>query len=129
MNVASSNALRHSHFGVAVSDIEKSTRFYRDALGFEVAEQYQIAEGLDAIMELEGVELRLQFMRRPDTTLELICYDAPDAFGPRERRPLNQYGLTHMSFWGVSRRRRCRRRDRARRHAGDGLRELHGVLH
>jgi len=24
----------------------------------------------------------------------------PDSFGPRERQPLNRYGLTHIAFWG-----------------------------
>ncbi|HWI10632.1 MAG TPA: VOC family protein [Burkholderiaceae bacterium] len=99
MGGATTPSLRHSHFGVAVSDIERSTRFYCGALGFEPAETYQIADGLDKIMELDGVRLRLQFLRRADATLELICYDSPAATGPRERRKLNQYGLTHMSFW------------------------------
>jgi catechol 2,3-dioxygenase-like lactoylglutathione lyase family enzyme len=91
--------LRHSHFGIAVRDIETSARFYTGALGFARAETYRIDQGLDTIMELDGIQLDLLFLRRPDVTLELIQYRNPAAFGPRERRPLNQFGLTHMSFW------------------------------
>jgi catechol 2,3-dioxygenase-like lactoylglutathione lyase family enzyme len=92
-------ALRHSHFGVAVSDIEASARFYTGALGFTRAESYRIDDGLDTIMELDGIQLDLLFLRRPDMMLELIQYRSPAAFGSRERRPLNQFGVTHMSFW------------------------------
>lgn len=91
--------LRHSHFGIAVSDLERSARFYVEALGFERAETYTIDEGLDVIMELDGIRLDLLFLRRPDVTLELIAYRHPPLVGPRERRPMNQHGITHMSFW------------------------------
>lgn len=99
MSSAATAALRHSHFGIAVSDLERSARFYTGALGFERAETYTIDDGLDVIMELPGIRLDLLFLRRPDVTLELIAYRQPATTGPRERRPMNQHGLTHMSFW------------------------------
>jgi len=32
-------------------------------------------------------------------TIELLKMDSPACFGPRERRPMNQYGLTHLAFY------------------------------
>jgi len=91
---------RFSHIGICVQDIEQSIRFYRDALAFSVAENYQIGNEVGRTMEVDGVTLRSQFLRREDgISLELLCFDTPDCFGPRERRAMNQYGLTHLSFW------------------------------
>ena len=51
-------------------------------------------------MELTGVSLRSQFIGRPDGfALELLQLRSPEPFGPRERRPLNQFGLTHLPFY------------------------------
>ncbi len=74
--------------------------FYCGALGFVPGEVMEISSGLDGIMELTGVSLRSQFIRRPDGfALELLELRSPEPFGPRERRPLNQFGLTHLSFY------------------------------
>ena len=60
----------------------------------------EISSGLDGIIELPGVSLRSQFIRRTGGfTLELLELHCPEPFGPRERRPLNQFGLTHLSFY------------------------------
>jgi predicted enzyme related to lactoylglutathione lyase len=32
-------------------------------------------------------------------TVELLKMDQPACFGPRERRPMNRFGLTHMAFY------------------------------
>lgn len=93
------SSLRASHFGLAVSDVDRSERFYCNVLGFTVGEAYDIDEGLDGIMELSEVRVHSRFLRRPDISIELLFYRSPPAFGARERRPMNQYGLTHMSFW------------------------------
>ena len=42
-------------------------------------------------------------------TIELLKMDAPACFGPRARRPMNEYGLTHLAFY-VDDLRRARRR-------------------
>jgi hypothetical protein len=31
--------------------------------------------------------------------IELLKVTEPASFGPRERQPLNRFGLTHMAFW------------------------------
>lgn len=91
---------RFSHIGICCIDAARSERFYCEALGFTAAESYQVGNEVGGTMELEGVRLLSKFLRRPDgISIELLHFDTPDAFGPRDRRPMNQFGLTHMSFY------------------------------
>ncbi|HTU38612.1 MAG TPA: VOC family protein [Acidimicrobiales bacterium] len=87
-----------SHFGICVSDLGRSLRFYCDALGFEKAESHGIGTEFAALMELPGVSVTSQFIRRGSTAIELLAFHEPAPFGPRERRAVNQFGLTHLSF-------------------------------
>lgn len=93
---------RFSHSGICVEDIDVSLRYYR-ALGFEPAENYVLDAGypwLGTINEVEGIKLRAQMIRDSEgNTLELLKVFEPACFGPRERRALNQFGLTHLAFW------------------------------
>jgi predicted enzyme related to lactoylglutathione lyase len=94
---------RFSHSGICVSDIDLSMRFYRDAIGFAPAENYALRDHsswLDIVNELNDVRLRAQMVRSPEgNTIELLKIECPDCFGSRERRPMNQYGLTHLAFY------------------------------
>lgn len=87
-----------SHFGICVSDLERSVRFYRDALGFEVAESHTIGHDFATLMEFDEVDLTSQFMRRGPAAIELLSFTTPTAEGTLERRPVNRLGLTHLSF-------------------------------
>ena len=88
-----------SHQGICVSDLERSLRFYCEALGFVAAESYEIGDEFGRLMELEGVKLRSQFIQHEaGMRLELLFFDSPAAGGTRIRRRVNQYGLTHLSF-------------------------------
>lgn len=93
---------RFSHSGICVTDVARSMPFY-ELLGFAAAENYELydhSSWLDVINELEGVQLRAQMIRDPDgNTIELLNIRQPQCFGPRERRALNQLGLTHLAFW------------------------------
>ena len=90
--------MRFSHLGICVSDLERSTRFYRDALGFEPAESFEVAEPFGTLMELDGVRLRSQFLRREGMALELLHFATPDAVADEPARPLNRFGFTHLSI-------------------------------
>jgi lactoylglutathione lyase len=48
-------------------------------------------------MELDGVSLRSQFVRRDAVAIELLQYTTPEVIGEPVRRPMNQLGLTHLS--------------------------------
>ena len=87
-----------SHFGICVSDLEHSLRFYCDALGFEKAESHEIGREFATLMDLPDVAVTSQFIRKGPTAIELLAFHEPAPFGDRERRAVNQLGLTHMSF-------------------------------
>ncbi len=53
-----------SHFGICVSDLERSLRFYCDGLGFEKAESHSIGSEFAALMDLPDVAVTSQFIRR-----------------------------------------------------------------
>jgi glyoxylase I family protein len=87
-----------SHFGICVSDLNRSLRFYCDALGFEKAESHEIGREFAALMDFPDVVLTSQFIRKDTTSIELLAFTEPAPFGERERRAVNQLGLTHLSF-------------------------------
>ena len=94
---------RFSHSGICVTDIDRSMGFFDRAIGFAPAENYALSnhsDWLDIVNELDGVKLRAQMVRSPEgNTIELLKIDQPACFGPRERRTMNQYGLTHLAFY------------------------------
>ena len=87
-----------SHFGICVSDLERSLRFYCDALGFDVAESHAIGSEFAQLMDLPDVAVTSQFIRKGTTAIELLAFSDPAPFGDRGRRAVNQLGLTHLSF-------------------------------
>jgi lactoylglutathione lyase len=87
-----------SHFGICVSDLERSLRFYCEALGFEKAESHQIGSEFAGLMDLPDVAVTSQFIRRGTVAIELLAFSEPAPFGDGLRRAVNQLGLTHLSF-------------------------------
>jgi catechol 2,3-dioxygenase-like lactoylglutathione lyase family enzyme len=90
--------LTFSHLGICVSDLERSVRFYRDALGFEPVQEHRVGAEFAVLMELDDVALRSCFVRRDGVSIELLHFDEPGHRGDPTRRPMNQLGLTHLSF-------------------------------
>ena len=87
-----------SHFGICVSDPERSKRFYADALGFELSHELHFAEPFDILTELPGLKGHAAFYQKGPVTIELLWNDEPETVGPASRRPMNQLGLTHIAF-------------------------------
>jgi lactoylglutathione lyase len=87
-----------SHFGICVSDLDRSLRFYCDGLGFEPTQLHRVGPEFGTLMEIDGVSVRSQFLRRDHLSIELLFYDAPGCVGEPVRRPVNQLGLTHLNF-------------------------------
>jgi catechol 2,3-dioxygenase-like lactoylglutathione lyase family enzyme len=89
-----------SHFGVCVSNLDRSVRFYCDGLGFEPTERLELDSGsmpgLDHALEVRAdVAITSQFVERDGVRLELIEFREPRPVGsPSARR--NQLGLTHL---------------------------------
>jgi len=88
----------YSHLGICVSDLDRSLRFYCDALGFEVAESHEIGSEFARLMDFSDVSVTSQFIRKGATTIELLAFSDPKPFGDGERRAVNQLGMTHLSF-------------------------------
>ncbi len=90
--------LSFSHFGICVSDLDRSLRFYCDGLGFEQVASHQVGGEFGTLMEVEEVELESRMLSRDGITIELLGFVSPDVTGDGRRRPMNQLGLTHLSF-------------------------------
>lgn len=87
------------HFGICVADIERSSRFYTGALGFEALMQVTaIGAPFDALIEMPGADLRVQQLRCGDVTIELVGFANTDVSGSAERAPMNRRGITHMTL-------------------------------
>src|SRR5439155_25693796 len=90
--------LRLTHIGICVSDMERSLRFYRDLLGFRFEHELRVAgEPGDTLLRLRGVELHAVYLQRDGVRIELLHFAAPPGPPPRSR-PMNERGLTHLSF-------------------------------
>ena len=87
-----------SHVGVCVSDLERSTRFYVDVLGFVELFTMEMGPELEATMELPGAHFRTRMLARTDVRVELLEWLSHSAEGERERRPMNRVGMTHLCF-------------------------------
>lgn len=87
------------HFGIVVTDMEKSLKFYRDLLGLKIKVD-AIEEGpfIDAISGLKNVKVRTVKMAADDGYLiELLWYKSH----PRKRRENNDIcniGASHPAF-------------------------------
>ena len=93
--------IRLSHRGICVRDLERSRRFYRDALGFADAADPGVLSGpdMDRTMQLPGVEVAAPMLSLPDgPTIELLHFRSPLATGGGERPPFTGYGLFHLAF-------------------------------
>lgn len=92
------SAMAFSHVGICVSDLERSTRFYTEALGFVLSHSVDAGPPFDILAELPNFKLRASFLRRDGVMIELLYNERPVAVGSSERRPMNQLGLTHLAF-------------------------------
>jgi catechol 2,3-dioxygenase-like lactoylglutathione lyase family enzyme len=90
---------RLSHHGLCVADLARSLAFYRDGLGFSEISRVRFSDAAtQRLLGIPGAVLDAVYLRRDGMTLELLHFPRPGvelAAGPR---PVNQVGLTHLSF-------------------------------
>jgi catechol 2,3-dioxygenase-like lactoylglutathione lyase family enzyme len=90
---------RLTHLGLCVSDLERSLRFYRDVLGCKEVGRMELEGGMvDRLNGMQGAKVRTLYLERDGWRLELIAFSEPACIGPNAPRPMNQLGLTHLSF-------------------------------
>jgi lactoylglutathione lyase len=87
-----------SHLGICVSDLERSRRFYCEGLGFEEVGAHRVSEEFASLMEVPRVAVDSAMLARDGVTVELLGFRSPGHTGEPVRRPMNQLGLTHLSF-------------------------------
>ena len=87
-----------SHVGVCVSDLDRSTRFYVDVLGFEELFTMDMGDEVAATMEMDApISFRSRMLARDDVRVELLHWDrARGVAAIGERRPMDRFGLTHL---------------------------------
>lgn len=86
-----------SHVGVCVSDLERSTRFYAEVLGFRELFTFEFDAQLAATMETDEA-FTSRMLGRGDVRVELLHWRdrAPDGDG--RRRSMTALGMTHLAF-------------------------------
>lgn len=91
--------IKYSHVGVCVSDLQKSMKFYSEGLGFTEGPIIRDENGINALIGIpENLSLTCQFMTLDALTIELINFQNPALIAATTPRPMNQTGLTHLSF-------------------------------
>ena len=90
---------RLTHLGICVSDLERSLRLYRDVLGCKEVGRLELeGEPTATLNGWPDVKVRAIYLERDGWRLELMEFPVPGWIGPKEPRPMNQLGLTHLSF-------------------------------
>jgi glyoxylase I family protein len=90
---------RLSHIGICVSDLEQSEYIYSDVLGFSELSRIQVS-GAEAaqLLDIDGGELQAVYLERDGTRIELLHFPVAGHRPIDGPRPMNQLGLTHLSF-------------------------------
>lgn len=90
---------RLTHMGICVSDLERSLRFYGDVLGCKEVGRLELEGQPTATLNgWPDVKVRAVYLERDGWRLELMEFPVPGWIGPSTPRPMNQLGLTHLSF-------------------------------
>jgi lactoylglutathione lyase len=88
-----------NHVGHCVSDVERSTRFYVDVLGFELWREFDAPDPMTAqLLALsEPVGLKAVYLRQGEFILELLAFADAGCHPSATPRVMNEIGLTHIS--------------------------------
>ena len=90
---------RLTHMGICVSDLERSLHFYRDVLGCKQVGRLELeGEPTATLNGMSDVKVTAVYLERDGWRLELLHFPVPGCVGPDVPRPMNQLGITHLSF-------------------------------
>jgi lactoylglutathione lyase len=98
MAAAPREDIRVSHVALAVSDLEASTRFYAEGLGFEAGASFHSGDEVAGVSEVKPpVRMTSRYLTKNGFRLELMGWELPAVHGTASQYR-NQRGLTHLSF-------------------------------
>jgi lactoylglutathione lyase len=86
-----------SHLGICVADLDRSTRFYVEVLGFRELFSMDFDGRMAATMERDGA-FTSRMLARDDVRIELLHWHHGTPGGDGERRPMDARGVTHLCF-------------------------------
>ena len=90
--------VRANHTGFTVNDLNGAARFFRDVLGFRLTEPVlQTGAAVEQMTGVPGAEIEIIFAIRPDFTVELMRYHAPEGQRINTLRPCDT-GFAHLAF-------------------------------
>lgn len=93
------SAHRLTHIGICVADLERSTGFYRDLLGFEEVSRLSMQGPItERLLDIAGGELQAVYLKLSGTVIELLYYPAAGHLPTEVPRPMNLLGLSHISL-------------------------------
>ena len=85
------------HYGVTVSDLDRSIAFYQDTLGLEVSITDRLeGEGIGQQVGLEGTILKLAHLNVEGCLLELLEYEQPKGGNRNPETANNDVGAAHF---------------------------------
>jgi lactoylglutathione lyase len=87
-----------NHVGHCVTDLDRSRRFYEEALGFRYLYEFKAPDdSTGSLLQIEPpVGLTATYLRLDGLILELLHFDRPGN-PAAARRVMNEPGLTHLS--------------------------------
>jgi len=88
------------HIGIQVADVDRSARFYQEALGFELYDRLSRSDAyVQRVVGYPGVTLEIAMLRIPGTAVELEILEYRDV----ERTPIDPAtaspGTMHFSLF------------------------------
>ncbi|MEF8975563.1 MAG: VOC family protein [Halapricum sp.] len=85
------------HYGITVSDLDRTATFYRDVLGLDVLAEFSVGgEAFATGVDVPGASAEFVHLDAGDARIELVSYD-PEA-EPRTDGALNEPGTTHIGL-------------------------------
>ncbi|MEE8581227.1 MAG: VOC family protein, partial [Myxococcota bacterium] len=87
------------HTAISTADLERSLRFYRDLLGFELVLDFSWPKGtanMNATHDLDETEGRVVLLKAGNAMLELFQFETPTPRPVDPNRPLCDHGITHF---------------------------------